>query len=66
MKMFRVALISKKSYRGVHPTIYKALVLAETEKEALDKVNASLGCELKDYGEGVVSVKATCTDVYTY
>lgn len=66
MKMFRVTLISKKSYRDVHHNIYKALVLAETEEEALDKVNASLGCELKDYGEGVVSISDTYTDVYTF
>lgn len=66
MKMFRVALISKKSYRGVHHSIYKALVLAETKEEALTKVEASIGKPLKEYGDGTIVISETGTDVYTF
>lgn len=66
MKMFRVALISKKSYRGVHHNLYRALVLANDKDEALAKVEAELKKPLKEYGDGFVKVTETTSDVYTF
>jgi len=67
MKMFRVAVISDKSYRGKHNTMYKAIVLAGSEEEALEKVNASLGHPLTEvYFGGHVKITETLSDVYTF
>ena len=66
MKMFRVVLISKKSYKGVHHNIYRALVLANDRDEALAKVETELKKPLKEYGDGIVKVTETTCDVYTF
>lgn len=63
MKMFRIAIISNKSYRGRRRTYWKALVLANNKEEALKKATEH---NMPSYDDSHIDINETGTDVYTY